>query len=780
MSQLHSGARQLTYNIKAFRGVNENADGDTNIKPGEAAVMRNFKVTDGGALKVRPGYELAITGFEPTDPIYVQEWDYEYPTRVCTSADEKIEFFKTASVVDGEIVLSDSIGLLSLFSATDRAKIDAEAAYYFRTRIVERYFGFDRVQPVKLSRYDTGTSASGSIVLKVYADPMWANKGIVGMWSGIIGGEEMLIFARERKIYRQQYNGDGTPKAAEQIGEVAASDHVDAFFFDDKIYFLDGFYYYSYDGETFTDIVDGYVPCVITAADKNGSGTLYEQINKLTTLRKIRYSADGTSKSYKLPEVTSAIVAATLNTEELEQGVNYHFDSVTNSIVFETAPASGASNIEVTYRVKTTRVEQAAVVTGIRKVLIDDIPTASMKLVRKNEQDIEEEHEMYEGVDYSFGEKRPITNRVFINLKFTPQAGDKIWVTYASENPRVLVNRMRFAETFNGAADTRVFLYGDGTNKAVYSGIMENGKPSAEYFPDLNEMEVGGSNTPITAMIRHYNRLLVFKRGGGTYSIYYGQISLADGSITAGFYINSINKVIGCDRDDGAVLVLNRPRTIEKDCIYEWRATSTSGNLTADQRNAQVVSERVQDTVKKFDMRKAFSYYDSRRREYYCVYNGVAVVQNTQNDTWYIYTNFPATIMAEHEGKLLFGTADGLIYRVDESALTDNGELIDAFWESGSLDFGKPNELKYTPTVWVSAEPENGSEITSEIITDSGDTAKAVMKFSPAASMARTIRARLKARKFAYYKLRLEAKENSPHATVLSAVIKASYDIPVK
>lgn len=340
---------------------------------------------------------------------------------------------------------------------------------------------------------------------------------------------------------------------------------------------------------------------------------------------------------------------------------------------------------------------------------------------------------------------------------------------------------MRYAELFNGAADTRVFLYGDGTNKAVYSGIMDNGKPSAEYFPDLNEMQIGDANTPITAMIRHHNRLLAFKKGGGAYSAYYGQLSLADGGLTAGFYISNINKTIGCDRYDGASLVLNNPRTLEKGSIYEWQATSRSGNITLDQRNAEVVSEKVRDTLRAFDMEKAMSYYDLRRHEYYCVYNGTAVVNNTEAKAWYVYTGFPATCMVEYGGRLYFGTADGLICRVDESFTADEGdEKISARWESGTLDFGRPNDLKYTPKVWISAIPKVDAEITAGIVTDTGEEAQAALDFDDSGGMAMTRTAKLKARKFTHYKLKLATDEGGEHAAVLSAVIKASYDIPAK
>ena len=70
-----------------------------------------------------------------------------------------------------------------------------------------------------------------------------------------------------------------------------------------------------------------------------------------------------------------------------------------------------------------------------------------------------------------------------------PQGTNSVIITYRKGNgAREEVTKMRFAELYNGAADTRVFLYGDGSNKAIYSGIdMDTSAPSAEYFPDLYE-----------------------------------------------------------------------------------------------------------------------------------------------------------------------------------------------------------------------------------------------------------------------------------------------------
>jgi hypothetical protein len=58
--------------------------------------------------------------------------------------------------------------------------------------------------------------------------------------------------------------------------------------------------------------------------------------------------------------------------------------------------------------------------------------------------------------------------------------------TYRSQ-----IEAMRFAETYNGVNVNRVFLYGDGSNKAYYSDLDYDGQARADYFPDLNVVHIG-------------------------------------------------------------------------------------------------------------------------------------------------------------------------------------------------------------------------------------------------------------------------------------------------
>lgn len=55
MATVNTNVSESVYQIKQWKGVNEAQEGEASLEMGEAAVMRNFKVTAGGALQKRGG-----------------------------------------------------------------------------------------------------------------------------------------------------------------------------------------------------------------------------------------------------------------------------------------------------------------------------------------------------------------------------------------------------------------------------------------------------------------------------------------------------------------------------------------------------------------------------------------------------------------------------------------------------------------------------------------------------------------------------------------------------
>lgn len=360
---------------------------------------------------------------------------------------------------------------------------------------------------------------------------------------------------------------------------------------------------------------------------------------------------------------------------------------------------------------------------------------------------------------------------------------------------RSQVTSMRYAELFDGTQDTRVFLYGNGSNQAFYSELDYNGDPSAEYFPDLNVVGVGAANTPITAMIRHYSTLVCYK-SDSTWAISASSLDLADGILTRAYYVTPINRAIGNEAYGQAQLVLNSPRTVFGSDIYEWHNNSSySSNLSVDERQAKRITDRVFNTIKKFYLPECVCYDDNFNQEYYVCFNDMALVHNYAVDAWYYYEGIDATAMRSIDNELYFGTSDGKLMHMSYQYLSDysqSGNIIPivSYWESGSMSFGRDYMRKYSAQIWIGVKPESGSKISVTVQTDRKSSYIEKDVETDLAGFARVDfgawsfrinrkpqmkRMKIKAKKFVFYKLIFEGNIAGKTATVLAADIRVRY-----
>ena len=384
-----------------------------------------------------------------------------------------------------------------------------------------------------------------------------------------------------------------------------------------------------------------------------------------------------------------------------------------------------------------------------------------------------------------------------VTFETAPEAGNSnVEVWYEIPNTRRSeVEVMRFSEQFNGAADTRVFLYGDGTAKALYCGVTEDGTPSAEYFPDLYEVQVGSENAPISGMIKYYDRLMSFKPDGGAYSTQFEITTLADGSMIPGFKTVSINKEIGNMAPGQIKLVKNVPRTLFGGNLYDWVYANYT---TRDERNAKLISQRIQYTLPKADPEKIFCFDDDSKQEYYLFFNdeqGTVLVHNYQVDVWYSYTGLPVKAACKHGSDVLFGLDDGRVVRFSEDYPNDDGEAIDAFYASGNMAFDQDYMRKHSSVIWVSMKPTENARMMVSVQSDrrSDYMDKTVNQFlstfrnvdfgswSFLTNRAPQVeRLKLKVKKFVYYQLILKSNFPASDATVLAVDMRVRHTGYVK
>lgn len=388
-------------------------------------------------------------------------------------------------------------------------------------------------------------------------------------------------------------------------------------------------------------------------------------------------------------------------------------------------------------------------------------------------------------IDLSTGDTVPAANYTYslndgtITFSSAPQqsvnsyeVGWTVSTTFRNE-----VIKMKYSELYSGSQDNRVFLYGDGSAEALYSGLDYNGQPRGDYFPDLSEVMVGDENTPITAMIRHYGSLICYK-SDSTYSLQFGITTLADESMTPAFYVTPVNRQIGNVPLGQVQLVDNAPITLYGREAYQWRNSGRyTSNLTADERQAKCVSDRVRYTLGRFKFENCVCYDDNYHQDYYICHQNEALVYHYGSDAWSHWDRLGSVCMVSFHGDVFFGTLDGRVERISENIDTADGDAIPCYWESGSVDFGQDYYRKYSAALWIGLKPTANTSVTVMVQTDRKETfAEKVLSAdnvrNPGTREPYLKRLKFKAKKFIYYKFMLESEDRNARPTVVAADIR--------
>ena len=442
-----------------------------------------------------------------------------------------------------------------------------------------------------------------------------------------------------------------------------------------------------------------------------------------------------------------------------------------------------------------TLVETVNRLTGKRRVQFS--PDGTATVFQLPEKDINEVSSVKSG-----GE--PVTNCTMdlengtVTFTAAPAAGtNTVEIEYRKgDGARSEVTGMKYSELFNGATDTRVFLYGDGTNRAVYSGVpFATGRASAEYFPDLYEMTVGESNTPLTALVRHYSRLMAFKTDSA-WAILQGEIGLADGGSTAAFYVQPVNRQFGNEAPGQVRLLENNPLTMDAGSVYQWRSGSSYASyISNNENNAKRISDRVASTLKGFDLKKVLTANIKADHEFWFLHGTRALILNYANDSWYLYDGLPFSRIVEHEGTVIGFSDDGAVVEFSQKYRSDNGAPIDCYAATGAMDFDKDWLLKYSPMIFVAMQPASNARIKVTVETNRrSDYPEKTVAYSLATFLhvdfnhfsfatnrkPQVKKVKMKVKKATFYRLIFKSNSASATATVIETDIRLRYAGNVK
>ena len=751
MARIQGATNEKVFTFQKWLGLNEHPDGDTRLKLGEASVMSNWKITRDGNLKRRPGSEV-LSGLCTTYTVDISP-DVEvvrtgqttdiitlYPGAnamthpgVITLEDNMGSVIRgkwkyNDITVDDGVLIPDEDSELTVISgvlgmpeeqrafdvtieqlATTLAALDEGEYLYYQGD--EAVYALDKnALEVTGNRY---TINGYLTTAKVSGTP----KPVTGMWSGLAGGKQCFLAACDGKIW-SLYDEDTDTFEREALGSVATDKGVSFVPFDGKVYILNGYEYYVYDGTTI-DTVVGYIPLVAIAIGpldtdtdndstpdtaSNAGELTGEYVNRLTPKRRVWISPDGTNKTFQLPEKgLKSIDSVTDLTTGQAVATGWSGNAANGTVTFSTAPAKAVNSYEIGYTAKKHS---------------DDATIP----------------------DY-----------------------------------RAQVTGNLFAELYAGNQDTAIFIYGDGTNRTLYTGMDYNGQPRADYFPDQYEVHVGDSNTPITSMIRHYSDLVCYKTDS-CWALNYSLLTLPDESVTSAVYVTTVNRDKGNVAPGQVRLVDNNPVTCSGTELYHWINSSYyTSHLSRDERQARRISDRVQRSIKELDFRKCCMWDDNDNQEFYITGEGIAIVWNYAADAWYRYDSFDATRMCSFQGDVYYGTSDGFVVRLTYDRQTDNGKVIQAVWESGAMDFGADYMRKYAAMIWVGLKPEAGTSVDVCVETDRKNTFRDKVVSSEKAKVPGqpfVVKTKIKAKKFEFYRLLLSVGEKQPAVTVTNIDIR--------
>lgn len=755
MATISSATTEKVVFMKAFLGMNEHPDGDNKLKTGEASVCRNFKITDSGNLMKRYGTTLKYTlGVD------------------------------TASISTTSLTITSP----AVVTATFKAKVTDSGTYVFAYDTDHWELDGDTVTISEYGISYSGTETDEDTLTVEFA--IGTEKPIKGMWHGVCSHHELLIAACGGHLWMLQDNA--MKKYPVDLGPVSTANDVSMFGYAEQVFMLNGVEYghvyfdhipvsasatatvtgsitaASVDVNTFADMVDGSGVYSFFRGDTKWA------VDMFTTVELSDYGISVTGTESVGDTITVTYVAASDGSwhyENLADGQHGYVPLV--AIAIEPKPGSGGELLEEVNKLN-----------GMRRVWISTDGVGDTFVMP----------EKFHTIDYIMNlatqTEVPSTDYTWTadtdEVKFNSapalavngyEIGYSVQVNFAST-----VASMRYAELYAGTQDTRLFIYGNGTNRAFYSANDYWNQPRGDYFPDLYEITVGDSNTPITGLIRHYSRMLAFKPGQ-TYAVDYGTETLADGLNTPSFYTTPCNRILGNDAPGQVQLVLNAPRTLCQGNLYEWRsASSYAANLSVDERQAKLISERINSTLRQMDFSKCHCFDDNLNHEYYIVADdGSMLVHNYQADAWYQYTGLNARVLMAVDGRLYIGTKDGKILLLDKDNMSDQGVPIDCYWESGSMDFGASNMRKSTALLWIGVKAEQKNSVTVTVKTDrTEENAEVEVEPEYEFPMPKMTRCKIKAKKFVFYKLILKTNSASTRVTVVDAEIKVRYTAQAK
>jgi len=357
------------------------------------------------------------------------------------------------------------------------------------------------------------------------------------------------------------------------------------------------------------------------------------------------------------------------------------------------------------------------------------------------------------------------------------------WTKGAGDRADITTNK--YAMIFGGQNDTRVFIYGEGLpnqNRYHYTDLAD-GVFSADYFPTTFYQEVGSPKFSITGIIRQYDRQIIFTDEAAYYSFY--ETTLINDIAVPSFPTFPLNEAKGNIALGQVRLIQNNPYSVWVG-VQEWVATNVR-----DERNANYISKRVQKTLDSKTLSTVKTEDWEKNYEYWMAFDNIIIIHNYRLNVWYKFElDHNVTMLYIKKDNMYFGTDDGQIMMFDVDVNSDNGSLINGHFETGFYDFEAEYLQKFIDEIYVSLQPSTNTSVNITFETDRDSTSQTYVasiklfsfeniNFSNFTFLTSVVpqpfRFKIKAKKFVYFKLKLDNNTDDESLTVLALNLPYSY-----
>ena len=285
------------------------------------------------------------------------------------------------------------------------------------------------------------------------------------------------------------------------------------------------------------------------------------------------------------------------------------------------------------------------------------------------------------------------------------------------------INKCRFAGLYGGKNDTRVFLSG---NPGESNCDWQSGLYDPTYFPDTGYTRMGTDAAAIVGYLKQYESQLVIKSGGAQEATSYLRSYLMADDGTALYPLKQGAQGEGAVAPRSFAMLNDLPLFLSARGVQ-----GVYGTAVAEQRTIQSVSDAI---VPKLETETGLENACAIVFEgkYYLAVNGHmyiadgALSEEDGSPAWFYWTDVPAQCLAELDGRLWFGTADGRLCRFakaeEDGAYCDDSAAINAFWRTPTLPLADWGRVKTVRDVVPTLMPYSRSGATVQYESENGQT----------------------------------------------------------